>query len=310
MNYAAGTQWSAAAMADYAGKNILVTGSNSGLGYEIAKFFAGKKANVIMACRSFSKGQQAAKSIRSYYHDACINIMELNLASLESVRCFVQGVRSMYTRLDLLFNNAGVMATPYTRTKDGFELQFGTNHLGHFALTGLLLELICSNLDSRIVTMSSAMNTLCPLKFDSLNKRTNYNKWLAYGQSKLANLLFAFELQRRLSRALSSTISIAAHPGWAKTNLQRHTGFFGYLNPYLAQSGAQGALPALFAATSSNVKGGEFYGPDGFMEMRGSPARAMVGERARNCEDAQKLWQISEEMTGVCYSFPMNRLAA
>jgi NAD(P)-dependent dehydrogenase (short-subunit alcohol dehydrogenase family) len=229
-------------------------------------------------------------------------VKQLDLSDLASVNSFAQGFHSEYDRLDMLINNAGVMAIPYEKTADGFERQFGTNHLGHFALTGLLLDLLLSTENSRVVTVSSTGHRTGRINFEDLNSEESYSKWGAYGQSKLANLLFAYELQRSLAAVGSTTISAAAHPGYTATNLQSGT-IFRFLNPIMAQSQEMGALPTLYAAVADDVNGGDYIGPGGFMEQRGYPKKVHSNGSSHDEMIARKLWQVSEEMTGVKFDF-------
>jgi NAD(P)-dependent dehydrogenase (short-subunit alcohol dehydrogenase family) len=231
--------------------------------------------------------------------------MRLDLSDLASVRAFVAEFNGRYTQLDLLINNAGVMIPPYGKTADGFELQIGINHLGHFALTGLLLDKILATPDSRIITVSSIMHKRGVINFADLNSEQNYNRDRAYGQSKLANLLFAYELQRKLAANGHTTISAAAHPGWTATNLQKHSRFIDFFNRYLAQEPLMGALPTLRAATDPSVQGGDYYGPTRRFETVGYPQKVHSNGRSHDQAAAAKLWAISEEMTGVRYDFSL-----
>jgi len=295
------TKWIDKNVPDQTGKFALVTGANSGLGYEVSRALAQKGATVIMACRNLKKGEEAAAQIRGEHPKGEVRLMQLDLADLSSVRKFVDEFRSEYSNLDLLINNAGVMAIPYGQTADGFELQFGINHIGHFALTGLLLSLLENTPGSRIVTVSSYAHWFGWINFGDLNGKKFYYRWLAYTQSKLANLLFAYELQRRLSQNGKNTISVAAHPGYAETNLQQHSALWSFLNPIMAQSQAMGALPILYATTHPEVEGGEYISPDGFLGQRGYPFKGFSSRRSHNETIAQRLWEVSEEMTGVKY---------
>jgi NAD(P)-dependent dehydrogenase (short-subunit alcohol dehydrogenase family) len=234
--------------------------------------------------------------------------MELDLADLESVRRFASAVVERVERLDLLVNNAGVMMPPQSKTADGFELQIGTNHLGHFALTGLLMDTLLATPRSRVVTVASQAHRMAELDLDDLHwERRPYKKAASYGQSKLANLLFTFELQRRLVADGADTIAVAAHPGWTGTNLQRHSGLFRAMNPIFAMKPWQGALPTLYAATGDDVNGGDYYGPDGIFEMRGYPKKVDSSELSRDEDVARRLWEISEEATGVTYPLGADR---
>lgn len=294
--------WTAKDIPDQTGKITIITGANSGIGYDAARELAKKNATIIMACRNTAKGDNAAQTILDEYPQAKVEVMQLDLAGLDSVRSFAERFRMKYDHLDMLINNAGIMAVPYGVTADGFESQFGTNHLGHFALTGLLLDLLLSTQGSRVVTISSTGHRVGKIDFDDLNSEKSYSKWGAYGQSKLANLLFAYELQRRLAATGSSTISIAAHPGYTATNLQSGT-FFKFLNPIFGQDQEMGALPTLYAATSPEVNGCDYIGPDGFMEQRGYPKKVHSNGDSHDEAIARKLWQVSEELTGVKFDF-------
>lgn len=295
------TQWTTANLPDMTGKYVIITGANSGIGYEAARALVQNGAEVIMACRSLEKGAAAVQWIREEIPQARLNLRTLNLADLASVREFAATIHANYAQIDRLINNAGVMAIPYHQTADGFEMQLGTNHLGHFALTGLLLDLVLKAENGRIVTISSQAHKIGRINFDDLNSEKSYQKWLAYGQSKLANLLFAYELQRKLTAASKHTISVAAHPGYAATNLQGSRGIFSALNPLMAQSAAMGALPTLFAAAHPEVQGGDFIGPRSFGGWRGYPANAQSNPASYNESVAKKLWEVSEELTGISY---------
>ncbi len=283
------------------GKLVLVTGANSGLGYEVTRALARKGATMLMACRNLEKAEEAAAKVRDENPKGKVRLMQLDLADLGSVKRFAGEFHSEYDHLDLLVNNAGVMAPPYGQTADGFELQFGINHLGHFALTGLLLDLLMNTPKARIVTVSSYAHYFGRINFGDLNSQKSYQKWLAYGQSKLANLLFAYELQRRLSRNGQSLISVTAHPGYAATNLQHNSVLFSFLNLIMAQSQEMGALPVLYAATRPEIKGGEYVGPDGFLGQHGYPHLARSSKSSHNEALARRLWEVSEKLTGIEY---------
>ncbi|MEE8186124.1 MAG: oxidoreductase [Nitrososphaerales archaeon] len=296
--------WTRDDIPDLAGKTIIVTGGNSGLGFETSRAIAARGANVIMACRSIEKGEAAAHQIRGETPEATLEVMTLDLADLSSVLRFTEEFIKRGTSLDILFNNSGVMALPERKeTKDGFEMQFGTNHLGHFALTGLLMDLIQSSPHARVVTTSSNGHKMGKVEFDNLNAERSYGRWGAYGLSKLSNLLFTYELQRRMERAGNNVIAVAAHPGYAATNLQRHTAIFRFLNHIMAQNPAMGALPQLYAATAPDVHGGDYIGPDGFWEQRGYPLKVQSNELSHDKELAERLWEVSEKLTGVQYVF-------
>lgn len=301
-------KWTIQDMPDQSGKVIIVTGANSGLGFETSKALAARSAQVVMACRNMRKGEEAAAAIRTAVPGASLDLMQLDLASLDSIEQFAQTFKTRYERLDVLVNNAGIMATPYTQTADGFEMQFGTNHLGHFALTGALLDVLLKTPGARIVNVSSGMHRfVSSMNFDDIQGRQAYNRWNAYGQSKLANLLFTYELQRKLEQADADLIAVAAHPGYAATNLQTNgrggagSRVWNGINKLLAQSQAMGALPQLYAATEDTVSGGEYYGPGGLFESRGYPRRVQASAAAHDAAAAARLWQISEELTGVTY---------
>jgi NAD(P)-dependent dehydrogenase (short-subunit alcohol dehydrogenase family) len=305
-------QWKADDLPDLSGKTIVVTGGNSGIGYEAALQFARKNASVVLACRSLDKARAAAANIKAANQRGAVEVMELDLSKLASVRAFAQEYQRAQARLDVLVNNAGVMALPYRKTADGFEMQFGTNHLGHFALTGLLIDKLLAADRARVVTISSGAHRIGRIHFDDLQGERSYQKWLAYGQSKLANLLFAFELQRKLEAAGKNVLSVACHPGYAATNLQavgprmEGSSFQESLmelgNRLFSQSAARGALPTLYAAAAPDVKGGDYIGPDGIAEMWGYPRRVGCSAAAQDRRDAARLWEDSERLTGVHYT--------
>ncbi|MFH5207118.1 oxidoreductase [Antrihabitans sp. NCIMB 15449] len=286
------TQWTAADVGDQTGRTFIVTGANSGLGEVTARILAGAGAEVILACRNVEKANVVAAEI-----GANATVRQLDLSDLASVRAFANSVDGV----DVLINNAGVMALPLRRTADGFEMQIGTNHLGHFALTGLLFDKI----RDRVVTMSSGLHAYGSIDLDDLNwEHRRYDRWRAYGQSKLANLMFTYELQRRLDAAGSTVRSVAAHPGYAATGLQAHTeSVFDRLmsvgNRLIAQSAEMGALPGLFAATAPDAEGGRFYGPRGLGNLRGHPVKVGSTKKSKDEGVAAKLWTLSERLTGV-----------
>jgi NAD(P)-dependent dehydrogenase (short-subunit alcohol dehydrogenase family) len=297
--------WDDEDIPDQSGRTAIVTGANSGLGLVTARELARAGASVVMACRNLDKGHAAVEEVRAAVPDAQVQLDELDLASLASVRGFADRFKATHDGLDLLINNAGVMGTPRRRTADGFELQFGTNHLGHFALTTALVETMEGREDARVVTLSSTAHKMGRINFDNLNGDRHYFRWNAYGQSKLANLLFALELDRRLRAAGSTVKSLAAHPGYAATNLQSAgPPMFDRLvmvasNALIAQSDEMGALPILYAATQPGLEGGTYVGPDGFQEQRGHPKIVQPSGRARDPETARRLWEVSERMTAV-----------
>jgi NAD(P)-dependent dehydrogenase (short-subunit alcohol dehydrogenase family) len=290
-------------MPDLSGKVAIVTGANSGIGYETARALARKQATVILACRDSKKGAAAVQTITQENPAAQAELMQLDLSDQGSVRSFAAEYAGRYDRLDILINNAGIMATPFRRTVDGFEAQFATNHLGHFALTGLLLPLVLRTPRARVVNVSSGGHRFGEIDFDNLNAEKRYNSTRAYAQSKLANLLFTYELQRRFEGAGLEAIAVAAHPGWTATNLQAHWRIVRRLNPWLGQQPEMGALPTLYAAVAPDVRGGDYYGPDGWGELRGYPTRVRSSERSKDPLVAARLWTVSEELTGV--RFPL-----
>ena len=302
--------WTTDNIPDLNGKVIIVTGANSGIGFETAKEFARKGAHTILACRSLEKGHDAAQRIQAEVPNARLEPMVLDLSHLKSVRAFAETFKASHDHLNMLVNNAGIMWVPYGKTEDGFEQHFGTNHLGHFALTGLLLDRLLKAPGSRVVTVSSMGHRSGNMDFDNLMYEggIGYQRQRAYGRSKLANLLFTFELQRRFDAMQANAMATAAHPGGSNTNLARHLEnrwYFRLLRPLmgaLTQSAAMGALPTLRAATDLEAKGGDYYGPDGFMESRGYPIKVGCSDAAKDVSQAQRLWTVSEELTGITYS--------
>ena len=303
--------WTSDDIPDISGKTIVVTGGNSGIGYEAALQFARKRAKVILACRDLGKARAAAAEIVASSPTADVEVMALDLSNLASIRGFADAFHMRHQALDVLCNNAGVMAIPYRLTADGFEMQFGTNHLGHFALTGLLLDRLLTTKGARVVNVSSTGHRFGKIRFDDLQWRNGYRKWRAYGQSKLANLLFTLELQRRADAAGAKLLSVACHPGYAATNLQavgprmQGSSIMEYLtevgNKYLAQSAAMGAEPTEYAAVSPEVQGGDYIGPSGFAEQHGHPKKVGRSAAARDAASARKLWDVSEQLTDVHY---------
>ena len=301
-------RWTENDVPDQTGRLAIVTGSNTGLGYDTARVLAGRGATVVMAVRDTAKGDAAADRIRAISPGADITVRKLDLGSLASVRDAAAEMTETYPRIDLLINNAGVMYPPKQTTADGFELQFGTNHLGHFALTGLLLKNLLDVEGSRVVVVASiAHNIRAKIDFDDLQwERRRYDRVAAYGQSKLANLMFAYDLQRRLAAAKAKTIAVAAHPGVAATELLRHVPGaslpgVNWLSGKLLNSSELGALPTLRAATDPAVRGGQYYGPDGFRELRGYPVLATSSKQSQGVAVQERLWTVSEELTGVTY---------
>lgn len=310
--------WTEADVPPQHGRTIVVTGANSGIGYETARVLAERGATVVMACRSTERGREAAERIQSGDVPGTLVVVELDLADLGSVRTFPDRLADAaiggdgVPPIDCLINNAGVMAIPRSETAKGFETQFGINHLGHFALTETCLPHLAT--DARVVTVSSKAHESGEIDFADLNHEDSYDKWGAYAQSKLANLLFAAELDRRFEAAGMDTTSVACHPGYADTNLQargpKRAGSTLWLatmraiNALVAQSAAAGALPTLYAATAPDVEGGAYYGPAGLFGMRGAPERREPADRARDEDAARALWAVSEELTGVSIEIP------
>jgi NAD(P)-dependent dehydrogenase (short-subunit alcohol dehydrogenase family) len=297
------SKWTAADIPDQTGRTVLITGANSGLGLRSAEALAAKGARVLLACRNPQKAADALERVKGKATAAPPEVVPLDLADLDSVRATAVDVAGRVDALDVLMNNAGVMAVPYQKTPQGFELQLGTNHLGHFALTGLLLPQLRAADAPRVITTSSQAHRTGRMRWDDLQWERRYERWQAYGQSKLANLLFMRELA---TRAGASILSAAGHPGWAATHLQSGAGVTKRLsalgNHFLAQSDAMGALPQLYAATMPDVVGGDYWGPDGIAEARGHPKRVGSTAASRNMADARRLWDVSEQLTGVTFS--------
>jgi NAD(P)-dependent dehydrogenase (short-subunit alcohol dehydrogenase family) len=303
------SKWTSEQIPDQRGRTAIVTGANSGLGLSTARELARHGASVVLACRNTEKGAAALETIRSAAPDAQLELAELDLGSLASVESFADGFRASHAErgLDLLINNAGVMAPPRRETADGFELQLGTNMLGHFALTGRLIALMEGRADARVVTLSSNAHKMGKIDFDDLQQERGYKRWSAYGQSKLADLMFALELDRRLRASGSQVKSVAAHPGYAATNLQTAAAppvdrvIMRVGNLIMAQSADMGALPTLYAATQPDVQGGSYIGPDGIGEFRGHPHVVSPNRAARDEQVAARLWSVAEELTGVSF---------
>ena len=324
--------WTAGRVGSLDGKTVIVTGANSGLGYEAAKAFATHGASVVLACRSVERGVEAGERIREEAPETSLTVIELDLANLSSVGRFAADFADTHDELHVLCNNAGVMAIPRSETVDGFETQFGVNHLGHFALTGTLLEYLHeTDGESRVVTQSSGLHESGEIDFDSVGRSAttsangnavsddrqgedSYDEWDAYSRSKLANVLFAYELHRRLrSVGVDDVTSVACHPGYAATDLQRRgperagetlrLWAMKAANAVIAQDAATGALPMLYAATEPGLSGGEYVGPGGFRNMRGHPEEQRSSERSYDEETAARLWEVSAELTGVTYDF-------
>ncbi|MBX7434789.1 SDR family NAD(P)-dependent oxidoreductase [Mycobacterium sp. Y57] len=300
-------KWTAADVPDQSGRVAVVTGANSGIGFEAAAVLARRGARVVLAVRNPDKGEEAVRGLRKADPGADVALQELDLSSLASVRKAADELRAAHPRIDLLINNAGVMYPPKQTTADGFELQFGTNHLGHFALTGLLLDHLLPVPGSRVVTVASiAHNIRAGIHFDDLQFEHSYHRVAAYGQSKLANLMFTYELQRRLTAHAAATIAVAAHPGISNTELMRHipgTGLPGFvtLAGLVTNSPAVGALGTLRAATDPHVQGSQYYGPSGFRELVGHPVLVRSNRTSHDVDAQRRLWAVSEELTGVTF---------
>lgn len=295
-------KWNIDQVPSQPGKVAIVTGANSGIGYEVTLSLIKKDFEVVMACRNMQKAEKAKVKILHVYPRAIITLMKVDTSSLKEVKIFADQFHQHYNKLHLLINNAGIMMSPYKVTEEGFENQLATNYIGHFALTGLLLPTLVSTVGSRIVTLSSLSYKWSKIVFDDLHSNKSYSKTKAYGQSKRACLMFAFELQRRLSAAGYDTVSIAAHPGLSKTNLdQYYPALIRPLGNLFLQPAAKGALPILYAALDKNLKGGEFIGPDGFQQMRGYPTKVEADEYSNNKVIAERLWSKSEKITNVFY---------
>jgi NAD(P)-dependent dehydrogenase (short-subunit alcohol dehydrogenase family) len=310
MKHGGGGRWTAADVPDQHDRIAIITGGTGGLGLETARVLASHGATVVLAGRDPAKLETASGQLASAQPDASVQTVEIDLASLESVRKGAAELTGRYPTIDLLINNAGVMMPPYGLTKDGYELQFGTNHLGHFALTGLLIRQLLAAPGSRVVTVSSNAHRAGRIDFEDLNSARRYRRTAAYGQSKMANLMFTYELQRRLSAAGAQTIAVAAHPGTARTDLTRHlSGLsnaamgprFSSLNSWFVQGVAMGALPVLRAATDPAAVGGTYYGPDGFGQLTGYPVVVTSTTRSHNRQAQRRLWVESEQLTGITY---------
>ena len=296
------TKWDSRNIPNQQGKWVIITGATSGLGKEATRVLAGKNANVVMAVRNTEKGEGVAQEIKKIFPNATIEVRKLDLNSLTSVKSFADGILASHNQLNILINNAGVMACPFSKTEDDLEIQMGVNHMGHFALTGHLMPLLKKTKNSRIVATSSIAHRQGDINFDDINwKERKYVTGKAYGDSKLANLYFTYELARKLEGDTDGPKVTAAHPGWTTTELQRHSLMFRILNPIFSQKVADGALPTLRAAVDDNAKPGDYYGPKGFMEMKGAPVVVKSNEMSHNKTNAKRLWDLSEKITGVQY---------
>jgi NAD(P)-dependent dehydrogenase (short-subunit alcohol dehydrogenase family) len=307
------TPWTTDRIPDQTGRVIVITGANSGIGLEAAKVLAAKGAHVVLACRNPAKAADAEAAIRAETPKASVEVMELDVSRLASVRAFAEAYPKRHAKLDVLVNNAGVMALPPTRTEDGFDIQMATNHFGHFALTGLLLETLKSSAPARVVNVSSGMHRVGGDRFEAMMAGKTFNPWIVYGQTKLANVLFANELDRRAQAKGLDVRALSCHPGFAATNLQGTSAAAGaatgytegsaaFLNRLLAQPAAAGAWPTLMAATDPDARGGDYIGPGGITESAGPPVRAKASRAARDPDLARRLWDISVKATGVDYA--------
>ncbi|MHA2092113.1 MAG: oxidoreductase, partial [Candidatus Kariarchaeaceae archaeon] len=307
-------KWKSEDMDDQTGKIIVITGANSGLGFEASKELARKNATVIMAVRDLEKGETAANEIREEIPSAKLDVTKLDLSSLSSVKEFADQFKGKYNELHVLINNAGIMQPPKMETEDGFELQIGVNHFGHYALTGQLFDLLKATSGSRVINQSSMAARYGKMNFDDINSSEQYGRNAAYGQSKLANLLFAYELDRKLKHhGINDVMSTAVHPGYTATNLQ-HSGptvggksmwsrLYTITNKLMAQNVKKGALPMLYAATASDMGGGDYIGPRGLRQTRGYPKHVKSPKASYIETDAKRLWEMSEEMTGIKFNF-------
>jgi NAD(P)-dependent dehydrogenase (short-subunit alcohol dehydrogenase family) len=304
-------RWTADELPDLTDRVIVVTGANGGLGFETCRALVRHGAHVIMACRSADKAAEAVQRLESEPATGRAEPWALDLASLRSIEAFAERFTAQHDELHGLCNNAGVMALPRRVTADGFEMQLGTNHLGHYALTGRLLPLLLAAEGSRVVTVTSLVHRMARVDFDDLQGERHYRRWAAYGQSKLANLLFTYELQRRLGAAKAETIAVACHPGYSSTNLQEQAAaaagsaivgrILSAANRVAAQSPEMGALPSLFALAADDVQGGDFIGPGGPMQIWGHPVKVEPAAIAKDPELAGRLWAVSQQLTGVRY---------
>lgn len=296
------SKWNASNIPSQKGRVAIVTGATSGLGKEAAKVLAGKEATLIMAVRNTEKAQKVVEEIRNDFPNAEIDVLKLDLNSLNSVTNFAEKFTAIYDRLDILINNAGVMACPFAKTEDDFEIQMGVNHLGHFALTGRLMPLLKKTKGARIVATSSIAHRFGDIDFEDINwEKKEYNTTRAYSDSKLANLYFAYELARKLQSEPNAPVVTAAHPGWTSTELQRHSFITRFLNPIFSQGVDRGTLPTLRAAIDENAQPGDYFGPGGFMEMKGAPVVVKSTDLSHDQAKAKQLWDLSEQLTGVRY---------
>jgi NAD(P)-dependent dehydrogenase (short-subunit alcohol dehydrogenase family) len=293
-------KWTAENIPDQKGRIAIITGSSSGIGYEAAKILANKNTKVVVAVRNLEKGEKAKTKIVNQNSNADVAVMKIDLSDLSSIKSFVEEYQQKFDKLDLLINNAGVMIPPYSKTKDGFELQMGTNHFGHFALTLQLLNLIKSTPNSRIVNVASNAHKYGNINFNDLNwDKRKYSAIRAYADSKIANLYFTQELTKRIVVNENNVLVTAAHPGWTATDLQRHSNVLEFINKFFAMKHEQGALATLRAAIDENAKNGDYFGPDGWQERRGYPVKVEPNKLAKDETLGKKLWDVSEKLTGI-----------
>jgi len=297
------SKWNNDNIPDQAGKVIIITGATSGLGKEATRVLARKNATVVMAVRNTKKAEGVAQKIKTEFPSTKIDIKQLELNSLKSIQAFADRIKADYNRLDILINNAGVMACPFSKTEDNFEIQMGVNHLGHFALTGHLMPLLKKTKAARIVVTSSIAHKFGKINFEDINwENRKYNTNNAYSDSKLANLYFAYELVRKLKDDPNAPRITSAHPGWTSTELQRHVSFFKFLNPLFSQKVDKGVLPTFRAAFDENAQSGDYFGPAGFMELKGDPVKVPSNKLSHNEKNAKQLWELSEKLTWVQYN--------
>lgn len=295
-------KWNTENIPDQKGKIVLITGATSGLGKEAAKIFASKGATVILPVRNTEKAKTVREEILKTNPNAKIDVRSLDLSNLNSIKLFSEEISKSYTQLDILINNAGIMYCPYSKTQDGFEMQMGTNHLGPYALTAQLMPLLMKTANSRIVNTASLAHLTGNIDFEDINwENRKYKTMQAYADSKLANLYFHYELTKKLKGQENAPLVIAAHPGWTKTELDRHIGLVGFISSIIGQKVQMGVLPTLRAATDPQAISGDYFGPSGFREMRGNPIKVKSNELSHNTQKAAQLWSLSEKLTGVKY---------
>jgi NAD(P)-dependent dehydrogenase (short-subunit alcohol dehydrogenase family) len=296
------TKWNTQNIPDQKGKVVIITGATSGLGKEAAKVFAQKGATVIMPVRNAEKAKSVSEEILKFNPNSKIDVKSLDLSSLNSIKLFADDILKSYNQLDILINNAGIMYCPYSKTQDGFEMQMGTNHLGPYALTAQLMPLLIKTANSRIVNTASLAHLTGNIDFEDINwENRKYKTMQAYADSKIANLYFHYELAKKLKGQNNAPLVIAAHPGWTKTELDRHIGIVGIISSIIGQKATMGVLPTLRAATDPDAISGDYFGPDGFREMRGNPIKVKSNAMSLNTQKAEQLWTLSEQLTRIKY---------